>query len=185
MSFCQVGLLFQQHYVWLSESNKLPWSFPACSLPSRWRTGNHDSLLPNLFHYKQFLGRWCRINLHCSCKDLCSWKPFQGQFPGGTGRWVCWRVIWMLWTVLSSGLHWKSASLCRELDWAPHLCIDLLLLFSLELAVHAQNSCCPCREMEGCNCMSGRCFSAAVSRNRKVKMLLGWIGPKSNTKVIL
>lgn len=53
---------------------------------------------------------------------------------------------------------------------AGHLCIDLLWLFSMELALRAENYCCQCREMEGSNCISGRCFCAAISRNRKVKM---------------
>lgn len=53
---------------------------------------------------------------------------------------------------------------------AGDLCVDLLLLFAVELALHTENYCCQCRELEGCNCMSVRCFSAAISSNRKIKM---------------
>lgn len=36
---------------------------------------------------------------------------------------------------------------------------DLLLLFPVELALHTEDYHCQCRELEGCNCMSVRCFS--------------------------
>lgn len=115
---------------------------------------------------------------------------FQGE-QAEEGQ-ACWRVIWVLWTVLSSALHWKSFSLCRELvvsAWVMELHTFALTWCFPWNWLHAEN-CCQCREMGGRNCMPGRCFSAAIIRNRKVKMpplpvwwLVGRIGPKSNTKL--
>lgn len=104
-------------------------------------------------------------------------KAFQGKFSAATGRQGPGLLEGHLGALDSSVLRSLlekcvpvqracSVILC---DWAPHICIDLLLLFSMELAA--------CRKLllsmqryGGCNCMSGRCFSAAISRNRKVKM---------------
>lgn len=139
MSFCQVGLLFQQHYVWLSESNCLGVFQHAVSALDEEQVIVTESC--QIYSVtKNFQTGAYSVNLCCSCKGLCSWRPFQGQFSGGTGR----RGPGLLKgdlgaldsSVLSSPLEkflpvQRACSVSLS-DGAPHLCIDLV--FSMELA---------------------------------------------------
>lgn len=99
MSFCQVWLLFKEHYVWISDPNKLPLLFPTSSLFSTRGRGNSNSILPSItqFLYENnsdevvlvlegsFSRGWCSGRLHAALLGTASMGLVLGSMGGDLG----------------------------------------------------------------------------------------------------
>lgn len=148
MSFCQVGLLFQQHYVWVSESNKLPCSFQAVSpLDEEQVIRTQSCQISSVTKY--FWAGGCRVNLYCSSKDLCSWRSHTA-IPGTVFRGNRWEPALLKGpvgaldsSVLSSPL--ENASLAESLCCQPAWLGSTPLHWFLVAVFHGIG--CACRKL--------------------------------------